>query len=96
MDLLQLQRDPDLSIQTHQSERPGRPISKYRRLVTSLLSSMGHWLRQHTDTYKLQAMDDRSLKDIGLERRHLTSSIEKRIELETRSAYRAERYSPYR
>lgn len=91
MDLLQLQRDPDPSLQAQQPERTVHPISRSRRLFNFLLSAVARSLRNRAEHHKLRALDYRALKDIGLDSVEIASSIEERIEREARSKYSAGR-----
>lgn len=92
MDLLQLQRDLDPSLQAQQPERTVQPISRSRRLLNSLLSAFARSIQNRAKHHELRVMDYRALKDIGLDGFQIDTTIEEKIEREKRMKHRPGRH----
>ncbi|WP_288901362.1 hypothetical protein [uncultured Sneathiella sp.] len=92
MNLLQLQRDLDQSLQAQQPERTVQPISWSRRLFNSLLSVFARSIQNRAKHHELRVLDPRALKDIGLDGFQIDTTIEERIERERRMKLRPGRH----
>ncbi|TNE40908.1 MAG: DUF1127 domain-containing protein [Alphaproteobacteria bacterium] len=73
------------------AQKRGFRIGDFVAILKNILRWFADWRRRRNELRKLQALSDRNLKDIGLKRNEVTSSIERLIEFETRPKFNRQR-----